>query len=738
MKLKKDLAAGGGCKLALLALAFAFLGAEAKTTTWIRPCNYSSASKVPYEFTDASNWDNGAPAPGDTLVITNRDTGWDKQVYVTAASDFDLGTSDLTFQIDNSAYTRIAINFTGSGRIVKTGNGRYGVAGNASHTGGTEVRNGNIEPWGNYTFGTGAITLTRAYGNTPKLQTDTWNVGLKTPLVFEGSGNGYTMLETGQLWTFWNTVTSEFDFTVYAKYGTMAFHGDVSAPGHTITVKGSRTQDNNNPPNIVFHKAVNASLVKQGERSLTLNGTSTDIDASLTVEDGPCIFGAAARWAGTNIVMYAPSKTMTLNSSDNLSTNAVLHLSAGAKLSISNAVVQAVKSLFVDGVEVDAGLYSAATLPAAITNTSFSTGMLVVRSGNGKSAGFKTWIGMVENARFSDPANWSDNSAPQPGDVLLFPSSAPGKIVLEAETFDIGAAGITVISYYKAWEGICCYVSFTGSGSFTKLGNGAFTVRADSSHTGGTVFYDGILQLMNRSATSKLFGTGPIELRAENGKRPYIITAEWDCGLLNDIHFYGENTASVGGVYCNNPGRIGNVTADSDLKLGSRYSNLTFTGAVSVAGHTLTVNTIETTTTGYPGNLYFLGPVDANVVKIGDKTSEFRGISPNPDNSFTLTCGTNTFTAAARWGGTNIVVNGESWMALKGSDNLSPDAVVSIDTTDGAKIFVDSGVKVCVARLYVNGTRKGDSVYTKDNLPGVIAGNGKLKVGHPGLTIVFR
>jgi hypothetical protein len=105
------------------------------------------------------------------------------------------------------------------------------------------------------------------------------------------------------------------------------------------------------------------------------------------------------------------------------------------------------------------------------------------------------------------------------------------------------------------------------------------------------------------------------------------------------------------------------------------------------------------------------------------------GSTTNPDNSLTVSNGTCSIAAAGYWGGTNIMVEATATaFSLDGSANLAPEAVIRIDTTGGATIDIASGVKVQIARLFVNGVEQVPGIYTAATLPGTISGNGKLLV----------
>ena len=120
---------------------------------------------------------------------------------------------------------------------------------------------------------------------------------------------------------------------------------------------------------------------------------------------------------------------------------------------------------------------------------------------------------------------------------------------------------------------------------------------------------------------------------------------------------------------------------------------------------------------------------------------EMSGNSPNPANSFTMLGCTNRLTAAAYWGGTNIVVRRAetiipAHLILNGENNLNPEATLTL--ADGGTVEVASGKKVCIAHLVTDGESRRNGVYTSANLPGYILGSGRIQVGVVGLTILFR
>ena len=700
--------------------------------------------KIAKSFADENNWDNGAPEPGDTVVI-NCSTTWDNPVYIgiengstDTVETFDLGSEGLTFDI-SSAYTRFHVNFTGSGKIVKIGSGNLGFDCDTSHTGGTEIRAGKLEPWkGSLKLGTAPVVMTTEYGGKPTFGTDSWGAGFVSAIEVKGD-TSYTILSCGQYFPFDCEMSFEHDTTFNCTYGGITFHKAVTATGHTLTVKGDRTADNNNPPNILFNRSVDAHLVKNGNKQLQLNGVSPYPDNKLTINEGSCVIGSDGYWGGTNIVLGSSAVELKVNKFGALSDRTVVTITDTAKINI-NASQLRLRALTVKGQPVEEGAYTAATLPAVVTGT----GTLVVSSGKRT-----VWLGGVTGTGVGpkdgtaksiyDAANW-DNGVPEPGDTLVFTNSTAWNTMAFVgpfgESFDIGEKGIVIESNGGNTK---FAVNFTGSGKITKLGSFNLGVAVDSLHTGGTLVLAGIFEPYKGSLQ---FGTGPIEFRASGSAKPRIVSESWGMGIKNDIVVSGD----VSSYYLiddlgQNFTFYGKVTATTDFGIKSKYGSIWFENEVSAPGHVVTAYSNPKNPTDQPSSILFVKKVDANLDVQGNASGSvhLRGVSSGVDNVLTVTSGACEIEAAAAWGGTNVVVSsGAVVLKLTNAKNLSSDAVVRIATTGGAKINVAKNVRVCVAGLDVDGKQQPDCVYSKNNLSQAITGDGRIKVGNPGAILLVR
>ena len=683
--------------------------AAGNTLTWV-----GSSSGL---LSTASNWSPSAvPQPGDTCVFHSATT--------LEAEDFDFGTSGLT--LENDATLTVLTHFAGTGGITKRGNGDLAVKGatGGSFTGDVIIESGRLYPsGGQIQFGLGKIIFTqRSISGNFIAHGESYSQNLKNDIELRGESSGYA------IWMCKNanisgSITSLYDFKIGVAHMDLTVSGNISAPGHTLTIGFPSA----NGPKCFLTGSINASLVKTGGNyPVTLSGRSDFPDNTLRVEAYTNIITSSGYWGGADVQVVGSTAVLNLQGSQNLSPLATVRLSDGGKLNLGSACAVTVSSLIVDGVAQRSGMYGASNLPNYITGA----GSIIVSP--------KTWVGGA-SGYLSAASNWSDGVAPQPGDVLSF--SNP--VELLNETVNLGAEGYTLSSSHA----ISNHVWFTGSGGIVKRGSGSFYQFGDAGgdFAGGARFENCQLILLNRyqpgtSTTGhKFFGTGMVAL---DGNDARIRTGEWACGLTNAIDVtnsfipswdsgWGSLTVDQGSVV------IGPIVSSSNLKLHVRNIEMHLP-SIDAPGHTVQIDTYwGSSSESYRSGPVLDGPVNANVTTAGNRTITFTGSSPNPDHSLTLTTCTNVLSSTAFWGGKNIVVTGASTiLALNDSGNLSEEARISV--ASGGKIKIASGVKVQVAALFVDGAEMAAGVYGAGNLPTVISGEGKLRVGEAGTVMVFR
>ena len=685
--------------------------ALANTLTWV-----GSSSGL---LSTASNWSPSAvPQPGDTCVFHSAVT--------LEAEDFNFGSGGLT--LENDATLTVLTHFAGTGGITKRGNGVLAIKNTTagSFTGDVTIEAGqlNLASGSAIQFGQGKIIFTQASASNYFItQGDFYSQNLQNDVEFRGSSSTQAiyLCRNGRMS---GSISSIYDFSIGIAYLGYEIAGNINAPGCTVTIEFPQSW---NSCECNLSGSINASLVKKHSKDTTLSGRSDYADNSLRVEGGNLIVASAGYWGGTNVQVVGSTAILRLRGSQNLSTLASVQVENGGKLNLDSACAVTVSSLIVDGVAQRSGMYGASNLPNYITGA----GSIIVSP--------KTWVGGA-SGYLSVASNWSDGVAPQPGDVLSF--SNP--VELLNETVNLGAEGYTLSSSHA----ISNHVWFTGSGGIVKRGSGSFYQFGDAGgdFAGGARFEGGcVFTLKNRyfpgtsTAGHKFFGTGAITL---DGGYTRISTGEWACGLTNAIVLsnvtmpnwndpgWGCLTVDQGNVV------FGPISANVDFLFHVRNYEL-HVPSINAPGHTVRFDTYWGNGSSYATGPILDGPVNANVTTAGNRTIFFNGSSPNPDHSLQLTSCTNTFSAAAYWGGTNVVVSGAGTrLVLKAAGNLSEAAHISV--ASGGKIDIASGVKVRVSGLSVDGVELGSGIYSAGNLPAAISGGGRIRIGDAATVIIIR
>ena len=691
--------------LALIAAAAAF----AKTTTW--------TGGTSGRFSDAANWDNGAPASGDTAKFT-------KKVDLLAET-FDIGADGLT--VENSAEVGWNVHLTGAGLFSKWGDGQLTVRTNAFHTGGTRVTRGKFTLTNRYCkpqcFGSGDIELFRYNDYSPTVDFAEWTCGLTNSIkvfgaITAGGGNGsWGAIYVHNPATMGGSITCDDDTYLNISWGGITVNGPVTCPSDK-TLKINCNCGNNGATlfAVTLNNAVDASIVKIGNRNLNLNGVCPNKANSLTVNVGTNLFGTAASWAGTNIVVSGSTAVLRVQRVTNIaSPETVLKIEDKGKLYLDASAV--VGEFWVDGVRQAVGAYDSADFPNRIVG------------GGSVIVGANVWKGRSSGS-WNTADNWSKGTVPGAGDFAVFTNAAT--LVKEDVTI---ASGDLMIGTF---ENVNCSNSFVGVGSLTKLGSKELNVRrADSSHAGGTTLRNGTLTFNNRY-TKFGFGTGPIRLYRHTASSPCIQMAEWDSGLTNDVIITGAITDGNGALYSTNPPKLsGTVSGDSDVLISGHWGGLTFNGPLSFPGHTVSFVCNCYDNKGSPFAVNCNNAVDGSIVKTGFSYLYLNGSSPNPESSLTINQSTNQIGTAGFWGGTNITVNGNtSVLRLTAKNNLSRDAAVRL--ANGGKVLVNDGVHAHVAALVLDGEPQPIGVYRAADKPQYIAGAGSVVVGQPGGIILIR
>lgn len=704
--------------LAAVALCGLVCTSVAKTTTW-------TGNAGTTDISTAGNWDNGAPEPGDCLVFL-------KAADLTGSMD--LGSQTLTIQV--SAAVNSKATFSGTGGIaVQAGYADakafvQKAADMGSFAGGLTIESGYFNLSVGSTISLGASSVPVTVRRPAQLRFMSYDVGLANDLVVDGNGTGtdWAAIFISNKADVKGGLSANTDFSVSLGWDGVTFCKDVSAPGRKIAFTCTAFDNHN----CEFQGAVDASVAWKAAGKLTLRGqtlsTEQARDAVLSATTGTVELTSTATWAGTNIVLSGAATVLALKSGSNIrDAEGVFALSDGARLSLGSGVTVIARAMVVDGTFADGAVFSAANHPEAISGS----GRMLVGT-------VRTWQG-PSGGMLSDAANWKEGLPPQTGCIVYFPQKATigTKGASPRGVFDIGADGLTIVND----DAVTCYVELTGEGPVVKYGAGGLEFYYSCTFAGDCRIGEGFVNIGDASNNRMDLGQGTVIVDKTGGSSAQLYQKNYGSGLNNDVRIVGSTASSSAAIILNNLSSIyGDVTSDGDFLVHTDWTNpgspMGLRGRVSAPGKTMTVEVLSQW--GESIGAFLGGEVNANVVHAGAGFLELRGVSTNPDASFSSTSSSsNRFTTAACWAGTNVVLSGANAVTyLTSEDNLSEDAVVRL--TNGSKLNVAAGVRAHVAALYVGGERVRDGFYTAASLPQALSGAGRLKVGSSGFVIFFR
>lgn len=672
--------------------AFTATGLLADTLTWKGGTSgdFSAAAN----WTSAATGNDAAPQPGDTLKVTSSTTFTD--------GAFNIGSAGIT--IENSAELTNNVAFSGSGRLVKGGSGRWYQCAACTHSGGTEVTAGVLKPiFDNAVdfMGPGDIYLSGSGILETMFQTFTKKIWI--------SGNKREAIKSTNNTFIYSPVESTCDISVKSAWGLCRFFGGIQASGHEVEFTS-----NGSGRDFVIRGAVEADKVyKKTANVMTFEGDGRVVSPLFAVEDGLVVIGA------TNGVYSVASSPVTSIPALASATTIV----KGTGKIRSNVAGAIVYSLAVGEDEpLPSGRYSATNLPGAL-----DAGSEEIQVYPAPAVAY--WQGGAAGA-WSLGSNWSTAVAPRDGAVAVFTNSTD----LACEAFDFGAGGIMLVnaspsSILKQWT------MFAGSGTYRKCGSGLVFYNSESSYTGGTVLMDGEARL-NFMYTNLVFGakTGTVVLKPFSGRNlPMVNCTVWSVDLPYHFEIQGAlaDPSSDASFRTQNNLHLtaeASLTSDSDFNMHTAWGPITLRCPVSAPGRTITFSgDYSTYQSGAPHVSILTNTVDASIVKKGTHYLRLDAVSPGEDNRLAVDGGLLTLNVDAAWGGTNVTVASGAQLALTGSQNLSEDATLSIAA--GGTLDLTNDVVVCVRRLVTGGVRQGPGWYYASNLGDYITGTGRLKVG---------
>lgn len=718
---------------------------SAKTCTW-----QGGANGV---FTDAKNWkDSAVPAAGDTLVYSTPTS-----ITNTLASGTFAVSAATTFNVGSGVTVFFSVPLNGSGEIRKSGAGKltfYSTKGTASshastnkdYVGNIYVQDGILEEnarYEDYLFGQGSITIQKSGNVQPRLVLSTYDSTIANKIHVVGKNDSLPEAQAaigGAIYiaqhnTLNGAINGADDFSIFNNYREATINGDITAKGRTV-VFGVETRyeaaSSGHESQIKVNGKVEAnvyrkSLSKYMQGLLSFYGEVGEAESWLRVDGGTNVFDKAAKFIGSKVEVHAtewptilelgagacltPQCDVTLVNSGNKRL---------AKLRLPNGVSLCVTTLTVDGVALEAGLYSKTNLKDYIVGD----GSVMVAGGQN----YNIWTGAMGDGKWRTASNWGLGHAPKAGETAYFDHDT----TIAAGTVDIGDAGLTIMTTAK----LTTECIFTGTGKVTKLGPGIWETRAVNIYEGGTDIKGGEVYGQGvANGDTDIFGSGEIDICEASDSQPTLWLNRWDAVYTRKIVVHGMITNNLGAIYNSNRTTIrGRIIGDGSFRIRNHYAELLIERDITlpegcfvdlfVEGNTDSTGKHNPVTTCH-------GPINASVVKSGAGPLVLEGVQTRFGDSLTVNGGTSTLAATAVWGGRDIAVNSKgAVLELTAVDNLDRRAQIAV--TKGGKLLLRNAEPIKVAGLSIDGKALDDGTYTAKELPDVIAGDGMIIVQRYG------
>ncbi|EJD8840930.1 autotransporter-associated beta strand repeat-containing protein [Salmonella enterica] len=532
-----------------------------------------------------NTYTGGTTISGGTLVATNVD----------ALGSGDV-TDDATLELNTGGTFDNAIS--GSGQVVKSGDGALTLSGANSYSGGTLISDGTLVASNVEALGTGDVT-------------DNAVLELNTGGDFDNAISG-----SGQ-------VVKSGDETLTLS-GTNSYTGGTTISGGTLVatnVEALGTGDVTNNATLElntggdFDNAISGSgqVVKSGDKTLTLSGANS-YTGGTTINGGTLV----------------ASNVEALGTGD-VTNDAVLELNTGGDF--DNAISgsgQVVKSgdemLTLSG----SNTYTGGTL--------ISDGTLVASNVEVLGTGDVTDNATLELNTGGDFDNAISGSGQvvKSGDKTLTLSGAnsytggttiSGGTLVASNVEALGTGDVTDNATLELNTGGTFDNAISGSGKVEKSGDKTLTLSGANSYTGGTLISGGTLVASNVEAlgtgdvtdnatlelntggdfTNNIGGTGRVEKSGDgtltlSGSNTYTGGTLISSGTLvaNDVNALGTGDVTdnatlklnTGGDFTNNIGGTGRVEKSGDGTLTLSGSN-TYTGGTLISDGTLVASNVE-------------------------------------------------------------------------------------------------------------------------------------------------
>jgi fibronectin-binding autotransporter adhesin len=653
-------------------------------------------------WSDASNWNSGAPTTGDSVVINT----------TTAATvdDFNISIANLTLSNAGDSVTTTGANLTVNGSITNNGSinlvantfgaqGILTIAGNSTLTGTGVLLLGN-DTTQNFIGGASGVTLTNAstieggtamsggyaavgQGQITLANSGTINANVSggtlyiNPISSGASTNTGTLEATGGgiLLFSGGTWSQSGAGTMTAANGsTIDLQNNVSITGGTLTTSGSGVFQQNNGGTVSL-----ANITNNGTYNITLPGGVTDI-----------------------------SGTITNNGTINLLANTfgaqgILNLTANATLAGTGAVVIGNETTqnFIGGAS-GTTLTNASTIEGGTTQTGQYDAV-----GNGQITLANT--GTI-NANVSGGVLYANPiSSGASTNTGTLEATNSGTLVLSGGTWTQSGTG-TISAANGSTIDLQNNVSITG-GTLTTSGSGVI-----QQNNGGTV---SLANITNNGTYNITLPGGVTDISGtitNNGTINLLANTFGAQGILNltaNTTLTGTGAVVIGNETTQNfiDGASGTTLTNDSTIQGGTTSSGGFAGIGS--GH-ITLANNGTINANVNGGLLYVNPISSGA------STNTKTLEATNGGTLILSGGTWTQTGAG-----TITAAAGSTVALQSGVSITGGTLTTAGT---GLIAQNSGGTVSLSNLTNAGTYQIQTVGGQTNISGTITNNGTISL----------
>ena len=528
----------------------------------------------------------------------------------------DNGGFTLTTEVAAGKVMAFTDVLSGSGDLVKTGNGILALSQTNTYSGGTTISGGLVEFSGLANFGAGSITLNGggirwANGNNADISSKLASLALPVGTVFDTNGNDVTLSGgfsgTGELTkqgagtltlSGFNVFT---DATVTVNEGTMkatlfflnanltiGANGTFDSRGFTflhaiagsgnLVLTGSVTT--NTSTNTEFSGVISGanSLTKNGSGTLKLSNTNNTFEGGTVIGGGLIEFSASGSFGTGSVLLIGGGLRWAPGTTDDISSRVSFGSGVNATLDTNGNNVA-----FGTGISGSVNLIKAGNGTLTLNATNTYTGTTTVNGGTlalGAANALDTTASVtVASGATVDLGGFNQN----------WPTLAGSGTV----TFGTAQLAVGVGGGNSTFDGV-----FSGAGNVTKTGAGTFTLGGTHTYTGAMTVSQGTLVL---GVTDSLAYTSALSIASGatvNLGASQILQRLSGAGAINvgtsilsvgsggaTSSFSGDISGQSGSVKKVGSGLLtvlGNITAPIAISDGTLVNSGSLQGAVSV------------------------------------------------------------------------------------------------------------------------------------------------------------